>query len=278
MQDLIQEALGTLVLGVLEEVLGGTDLHEAPLVHEDYPVGDAPREAHLVGHDDHRHAAASEVDHRFENLVYHLRVQGRGRLIKKHDLGLHGQPTGYGDPLLLTPRKALRVFVGLLGDTDPLEEPHAALVGLLRRDVLDLYGGELDVLGDRHVRIQVELLEDHADLAAQLVEARSSLVELHAVHNELAGGDLLEAVDTPEQRALPRPGRPDDDHDLALVNVEIYILQGLEVPEELVDPAKLYEAHSVYVLPFSRAARKPADGSRIAQRNTATRTAKERRG
>src|SRR5215203_3265172 len=220
MQDLIQEAFGALVMGVLEEVLGGTDLHEATLVHEDDPVGDAPREAHLVGHDNHRHAAASEVGHRFEDLVYHLRV-----------------------------------LVGLLGDAYPLEEPRAALVGLLRRDVLDLHRGELDVLGDRHVRIQVELLEDHADLAAQLVEARSSLVELHAVHNEFAGGDVLEAVDTPEQRALPRPGRPDDDHDLALVNGEIYVLQGLEVPEELVDPAKLYEVHSVYLLPFSRAAR-----------------------
>src|ERR671921_636430 len=269
MEDLIQEALGALVLGVLEEVLGGTDLHDASLVHEDYPVGDAPREAHLVGHDNHSHAAASEVGHRFEDLDYHLRVQGRGRLIKKHDLGLHRQPTGYGDPLLLTPRKALRIFVGLLGDADPLEEPRAALVGLLRRDVLDLHWGELDVLGDRHVRIQVELLEDHADLAAQLVEARSSVVELHGVHNELAGGDLLEAVDAPEQRALPRPRRPDDDHDFSLVNSEIYVLEGLEVPEELVDPTKLYDAHSVYILPFSRPAREPADGSRIAQRNTA---------
>jgi hypothetical protein len=44
--------------------------------------------------------------------------------------------------------------------------------------------------------------------------------------------------------------RPDDDHDLALVNGEIYVLEDLEVPEELVDLAKLYEAHSVYVLPF----------------------------
>src|SRR5918994_4971166 len=254
MQDLIQEALGALVLGVLEEVLGGTDLHDATLVHEDDVVGDATGEAHLVGHDDHRHAAASEVGHRFEDLVDHLRVQSGRRLVEEHDLGLHRQPTGYGDPLLLTPRKALRVFVGLLGDAYPLEEPRAALVGLLRRDVLDLHRGELDVLGDRHVRIQVELLEDHADLAAQLVEARSSPGELHAIHNELAGGDLLEAVDAPEQRALPRPRRPDDDHDLALVNDEIYVLEDLEVPEELVDPAKLYEAHTMYVLPFSRAA------------------------
>src|SRR5918995_309225 len=76
MQDLIQEALGALVLGVLKEVLGGTDLHDAPFVHEDDPVGDAPREAHLVGRDNHRHAAASEVGHRLEDLVYHFRVQG----------------------------------------------------------------------------------------------------------------------------------------------------------------------------------------------------------
>ena len=86
-------------------------------------------------------------------------------------------------------------------------------------------------------------------------------MELHAVHNELAGGDLLETVDTPEQRALPRPRRPDDDYDLALINGEIYVLEDLEVPEELVDLAKLYEAHPVYFLPLSRC---PEAGSRIA--------------
>jgi hypothetical protein len=59
--DLIEEAFGPLVLGVLEEVLGCADLDYAPLVHKDDPVRDATGEAHLVGHDDHRHAAAGQV-------------------------------------------------------------------------------------------------------------------------------------------------------------------------------------------------------------------------
>jgi hypothetical protein len=37
-QDLIQEAHGALVLGVLEEVLGGVDLDYAALVHREVEV------------------------------------------------------------------------------------------------------------------------------------------------------------------------------------------------------------------------------------------------
>src|SRR3712207_8153589 len=69
MQDPVEETLGALVLGILEEVLGGADLDYAALVHEDHPVGYAPREAHLVGDDYHRHTASCEVGHRFEDLV-----------------------------------------------------------------------------------------------------------------------------------------------------------------------------------------------------------------
>src|SRR3712207_3855681 len=122
MQDLVEETLGALVLGVLEEVLGGADLDYAALVHEDHPVGYAPREAHLVGDDYHRHTASCEVGHRFEDLVDHLRIQGARRLVEEHYLGFHRQGTSYRDTLLLAAREALGVLVGLLGDAYPLQE------------------------------------------------------------------------------------------------------------------------------------------------------------
>ena len=78
------------------------------------------------------------------------------------------------------------VLEEVLGGADPLEEARTALVGLLRGDVLDLHGSELDVLGYRHVQVEVELLEDHADLGANLVDVRLLVVQVHPVHDELA--------------------------------------------------------------------------------------------
>src|SRR3712207_7047434 len=66
----------------------------------------------------------------YTTLFRSLRVEGAGRLVEEHDLGLHCEPAGYGDALLLTPRQALGVLVGLLGDADPLQKLRAALVGL----------------------------------------------------------------------------------------------------------------------------------------------------
>jgi len=42
-----------------------------------------------------------------QNLLHHLRVQERSRLVKEHDLRLHTEAAGYGDPLLLAAGKSL---------------------------------------------------------------------------------------------------------------------------------------------------------------------------
>ena len=70
-------------------------------------------------------------------------------------------------------------------------------------------------------------------------------MDWEAVHDELAGGDLLQPVYAPQKRALARPRRPDDDDDLALVHGEIYVLEDVEVPEKFVHPAKLYDRQTL---------------------------------
>jgi hypothetical protein len=80
-------------------------------------------------------------------------------------LGSIARP-GDGDALLLPAGEAARVLVRLLGDADPLQELLAPRVGLAPRDLFDFRGGELDVLGDGLVRVEVEALKDHAYLAA----------------------------------------------------------------------------------------------------------------
>src|SRR4051794_8006581 len=54
--DGAQERARALVARRLER-LGRALFHDLPAVHEDHAVGDVHREAHLMGDDEHRHAA-----------------------------------------------------------------------------------------------------------------------------------------------------------------------------------------------------------------------------
>ena len=103
-------------------------------------------------------------------------------------------------------------------------------------------------------------MEHHAHVGPEPCQVLALLREPNAFDPNLATVNSFEPVDAPTQGGLARTRRTDDDHNLTLVNGEIYVLEDLEVPEELVDPAKLYEAHSVYILPFF--ARCPGAGGR----------------
>jgi hypothetical protein len=83
----------------------GAHLDYAAPVHEDHPVGHAPCETHLVGYDDHRHAAPRQIGHRLEHLVDHLWVERARGLVEEYDLGLHRKPARYGHALLLAPER-----------------------------------------------------------------------------------------------------------------------------------------------------------------------------
>ncbi len=61
MQDLPEEHLRPLVLGVGEEWLRRVDLDDLAVVHEHDPVRDLAGEPHLMGHDQHRHALSAQA-------------------------------------------------------------------------------------------------------------------------------------------------------------------------------------------------------------------------
>jgi hypothetical protein len=123
---------------VREELLRRVLLDDAAVVHEDHAVGGAPGEAHLVGDDDHGHAVSGEVGHDVEDLVDHLRVERRGRLVEEHHGRVHRQRPGDGDALLLPAGQLRGVLVGLAGDADPLEQLAAARSASGLLDALDL--------------------------------------------------------------------------------------------------------------------------------------------
>jgi hypothetical protein len=124
--------------------------------------------AHLVRDHHHRHAFLGQRDHHVEHLADHLRVQRRGGLVEQHDDRVHRQRARDRHALLLAARQLAGELVLVRHQPDAVEHLQAARLGLVGAAAqhLDLRDGQ--VLGDRQVREQLEVLEHHADLGAQL--------------------------------------------------------------------------------------------------------------
>ena len=96
-----------------------------------------------------------------------LRVERARDLVEQHQLGVHRERAGDRDALLLAAREPVRVLLRLLREADPAQQRHRAILRRVARQAERLARRERDVLEHRHVREQVERLEDDADLAAQ---------------------------------------------------------------------------------------------------------------
>ena len=104
--------------GCLKISAGSAFLGDHAMVHEHDAVGDLAGEVHLVGDDEHGHAARGEVAHDGQHLADQLGVERAGDLVEQHRLGLHGERPGDGDPLLLPARQLLGIVVGAVGEAN----------------------------------------------------------------------------------------------------------------------------------------------------------------
>ena len=95
------------------------------------------------------------------------------------------------------------------------------------------------VVVDRHVRVQGVALEDHRDVAI----LRGDVVDDALADLEVALGDLLEAGDHPQAGGLAAAGRADQDHELAVLDLEVEVLDGGEVAEALPDVIERHGGH-----------------------------------
>ena len=198
-----------------------------------------------MGDDDHRHAVAGQRDHDVQDLVDHLGVERRGRLVEEHHLRVHRQGPRDGDPLLLTARELGGVLVRLLPDPHPVEQLAGPPLGVGLALLAHLDGAQRDVLEDRLVGEEVEALEHHADVAAEAGELPALVRQALAVDGDLALLDRLEAVDGAAQRRLARPRRADDDDDLSAVDRQVDVLEDVQVSEPLVHAGQADERLSV---------------------------------
>jgi len=235
LQNLLQEFLRTWMGGVGKKLRGCGHFQDLAAVHEHDAIGHFPGKPHLVRHADHGHTLAGKGGHDVEHLADHLRIKGRGRFVKEHDLRAHGERPGDGHPLLLPSRKLGREDIGLVQDADLGEQRVGRGLGFGPGHLFEFHGRQGDVLQHGLVRKQVEALKDHAHFHADLVDVDTRVVEIVAVHGDLAGADGFQPVDRAQQRGLARAARADDDHFLPGGHIKAHMGQGHDLIEVLAD-------------------------------------------
>ena len=178
-----------------------------------------------MGDDRHGHAVLGQIPHEIQHLAHHFGVKGGGGLVEEHDLRIHGQRPDDGDTLLLTTGEHVGILVGLIGQTDTLQQGARLGFRLGGGLFLQRYRRQRDVLEHGLVGKQVEMLEHHAHLLAVEVDVHRLAGQIHAVEEDGAGGRLLQHVQAAQQRGLAGTGGADDGHHLALVDVQVTAIQ-----------------------------------------------------
>ena len=97
-----------------------------------------------------------------------------------------------------------------------------------------------DVVLDREVRIERVGLEDHRHVAI----FRQHVVDAPVGDIDVALGDLLETGDHAHGRRLAAAGGTEEDEKLLVLDLEIEIADGDEIPEFLGDAIEAYIGHA----------------------------------
>ncbi len=160
------------------------------------------------------------------NQQFGFGVDAGGRFVEHQNLRVGRQHARECEQLPLTLRQVLAalrehrvVAVGQRAD-EPVGVDGAR--GVHRALARNRRVAERDVVVDRPGE-DVEILQHHADAAAQV--AGVDVVQVDAVEEDLAVGEIVETPQQPDERALAGAGRTDDREFLAGTDVERYVAQ-----------------------------------------------------
>ena len=207
-----------------EDVVRFALFEDFPFIDEQDAVGDFPGKAHFMGNDSHGHAVFGQILDDVQYFADHFRVQGRRRFVKEHEFRLHGQGAGNGHTLLLAAGQGFRIGIFLIGQADFFQQLDSRLRRFFLAFTTGLHGRQDNVLQDRHVREEIEALEDHADFLADIVDALG-IAHADAVDDDFPSRRLFQIIDAAQDRTLTRTGRADDDDDFFILNGQVDALE-----------------------------------------------------
>ncbi len=226
---------------------GRVDLHELAQLHDGHPVPHRHRLDLVMGHVDGGDAQVClELGDVGPRLHPHFGVQVGQRLVHAEHLRFTDDGSPHRHPLPLTTRQCLRLALEVLGETQDLGGLGDAPLALLRVDLRHLQG-EAHVVGHRHVRVQRVVLEHHRDVAV----LRRQLRHLAVADVDVTVIDLLQAGEHPQRRGLATARRSDENHELAVLDLQVDARHGRPVRpgEPPLCLVESYGCHEQYFLP-----------------------------
>ena len=179
-----------------------------------------------MGDHHHGHAVSGQLLHHLQHLAHHLGVQGGGRLVKQHHVGLHTQGADDGDALLLSAGKLLGIGIRPVAQAHRVQQAAGRGLGLLLGDALGVHGGQGQVFQHGHIGEQVEVLEHHAHFLPVAVQVGFFVGDVIALEEDAAGGGHLQQVQGTQHGGFAGAGRPHDDHHLAFADGQAAVVQG----------------------------------------------------
>ncbi len=153
-----------------------------------------------------------------------LRVQVRERLVHEEHLWLADDSPAESNALALTAGERLRLAVQELLDAEDLR-------CLLHAGVDLRLGGLAQLEAERHVVVHTHMgvervaLEHHRDVAV----LRRDVVHPPLPDEQVTLRDVLQPRDHAERRALAATGRPDEYQELAVLDVDVQVLNRRDV-------------------------------------------------
>ena len=228
----VEQPLGVVVHGVLEDGAARTQLDDLAEVHHAHTVSDSLHHGEVVADEQVRQSHLFlQIHHQVDDLRLDRDVQRGHRFIGDHQLGPQRQGSGDADALPLTSGELVRVLPHVVGrHADPSQE--------IGDHVIDLTLGhgsmDLERLGDRlaHGAAGIQagegVLEDDLRLAPvgpqrPGPEAR----DVGAVEPDGAAGRIEQADDQVRQRRFATAALADHRQRLASVDMQADLLHGV---------------------------------------------------
>src|SRR5260370_19553617 len=168
-----------------------------------------------------------------------LGIEIRQRLVKKKDLWITHDSTAHRNTLALTAGELARVALEQSTEAENVRGPFHARLDLRRRSPPQPEG-KAHVGGDRHMRVERVVLEDHRDVAF----FRRHIVD-HAVANaDLARRNIFEAGNHAEQRRFATAGWPDQNDELTVTDRDVDAVNDLGHAEGFPDVTNDDRSHA----------------------------------
>ncbi len=206
--------------GLFKNLLGGADLLDEAVLHNDDTVAQGHGFGLVVSHIDEGGAdLLAKLNELRTHLVAELGVQIGEGLIHQHDLGVADNGPANGHPLALAAGQGLGLSVQILGDAQDLGGLPYLLVDLLLGELTKLQG-EGHIFIDRHMGIKSVALEDHGNVPV----LGGHVVDQCVVDVQFAPRDLLQAGDHAQGGGFSAARGADKNNELLVLDLQVELL------------------------------------------------------